>query len=269
MADSLVQTAIYSRLTTYAPLAALISATYDTDDFDSYADTAALLAGGWTDASEGSGAVSLVAGEVRLAGAGAGNLAKIRREIATVSGEAVTIDWTVVSAAMSLYVGSTEGAFDLLQQSRTPGTYAETITPVGSTTYLEFRDTGTATFDDYTASSSVRVYDFVPQRDADVDADFPYVVIGDVDSEAFDADDRLGRDTFVALHVWDRADRGKKGTQAIVSAIYDALHRYALSVSGRNTVDCLWDGLSEVMLDPDGLTYHGVIRFRVTTTTGA
>jgi len=123
---------------------------------------------------------------------------------------------------------------------------------------------------DLLADGASGVYDFVPQRDTDLEAEFPYIVLGEMNAETFDADDRLGHDVTVIVHTWDRAKRGKKPTQQIMSAIYDALHRYtSLSVSGFTTVECRWDGLSEVMLDPDGLTYHGVQRFRVIATTGA
>lgn len=115
---------------------------------------------------------------------------------------------------------------------------------------------------------SSAIYDYVPQELADDDAGFPYVVIGDIESSEFDADDRQGQDSTITIHTFSRY-RGKRECALIMAQVYQALHRFALTVTGINSVDCQWDGLSQVLLDPDGQTRHGVQRFRVIVTTGA
>lgn len=135
-------------------------------------------------------------------------------------------------------------------------------------TALFTRLTGFAGLTAELANGADSVFDFVPQQLADTDAEFPYLVIGDFESSEFDADDRLGYDTTVTLHTFSRYE-GKRECADIMAQVYDALHRYALPVAGLNLVDCQWDGLSTIILDPDGQTRHGVQRFRILVTTGA
>lgn len=118
------------------------------------------------------------------------------------------------------------------------------------------------------ARSGAAIYDYVPQELADTTSEFPYLVIGDIEAGEFDADDRLGHDTTVTIHVFSRY-LGKKECADIMAQVYEALHRYALPVTGFSLVDCHWDGLSDIMMDPDGQTRHGVQRFRVIVTRGA
>jgi hypothetical protein len=44
--------------------------------------------------------------------------------------------------------------------------------------------------------------------------------------------------------------------------LYEALHRQELSIIGGALVECMAE-FQESFLDPDGLTRHGVIRFRL------
>lgn len=115
------------------------------------------------------------------------------------------------------------------------------------------------------ANGSGSVVDFMPQESVA----FPFVQIGQMSASEFDADDRLGAQVSVQVDSWSQ-HRGKQECQQIMAQVYNALHRHsALSVTGYNTVDVLWDGLSTVMSDPDGLSFHGVQTFRVTITQAA
>lgn len=107
-------------------------------------------------------------------------------------------------------------------------------------------------------SLGVDVYDDVPQG-----ATFPYVVIGEDDSIPFDTDDSTGFDTELTIHVWSRYS-GMKEVKDIMSDVYSTLNRRELSVSGAHVVDCIFQH-QDVLLDPDGITRHGIIRFRLTT----
>lgn len=112
-------------------------------------------------------------------------------------------------------------------------------------------------------SSAGAIYDFLPQELADQDAEFPFLIIGEYAALEFDTDDRIGTEFSVSLHAWSRY-RGKKQCAEILDACYDALHRYtSMSVTGYNVIDVRWDGTTQIMQDPDGLTYHGVIGFSV------
>ena len=103
-----------------------------------------------------------------------------------------------------------------------------------------------------------RVHDHVPQ-----DSAFPYVVIGEATAREFDGKTEDGMEQTVTLHTWSR-DRGLKETKEIMAAVVDALDQVALTVTGHTLVLLRFE-FSDTFLDPDGLTRHGVQRFRAVT----
>lgn len=107
-------------------------------------------------------------------------------------------------------------------------------------------------------SLGVSVYDHVPDAD---NAAFPYVNIGDDEVGEYDTDDSLGYDAVLTLHTWSR-ERGRSETKRIQDELYRVLHRSSLAVGGAKTVTVDFQS-SESFLDEDGLTRHGVSRFRV------
>ena len=109
-------------------------------------------------------------------------------------------------------------------------------------------------------SDPVRVLDHAPQ-----DSDFPYLVIGEATGVDFDTKDTDGMDQTLMIHTWSRY-RGLSETKQIMSAVLDALDKVALAVSG-HTLALLRFEFSDTFLDPDGLTRHGVQRFRAMTET--
>lgn len=115
-----------------------------------------------------------------------------------------------------------------------------------------------AVFDRLASDSSLTVYDHVPE-----DAAFPYVVIGEDTHVPFDTDDSLGAESTVTIHVWSRY-RGKKEAKEIQGIIYDALTRQELTIDGYDLITIEFE-YSDVLLDPDGITRHGVQRFRFLT----
>lgn len=105
------------------------------------------------------------------------------------------------------------------------------------------------------------VYDYVPQGSIKDDSDFPYLVIGEDTAAPWDTDTWTGAEWTVTLHAWSRY-RGQKEVKEIQDACYNLLHRLDLSVTGYNTVTVEWE-FSETLMDPDGLTHHGVQQFRI------
>lgn len=103
---------------------------------------------------------------------------------------------------------------------------------------------------------SYPVYDDVPDNAA-----APYVVIGDDTLIEFDSDGISGFEATVTIHTWSTY-RGKKQIKEMQGAIYDLLHRAELIVSGYNFIGCDSE-YSESLLDADGVTRHGVQRFRI------
>lgn len=102
------------------------------------------------------------------------------------------------------------------------------------------------------------VYDDVPQNAA-----FPYIVIGDDTSIAFDDDCGTGFESTITLHVWSIYS-GRKEVKDIMGAIYTCLHRQKLNITGGYAVTMNFE-YQDTLLDPDGVTRHGIIRFRLLT----
>lgn len=120
-----------------------------------------------------------------------------------------------------------------------------------------------AIFTRINGSVGASVYDHVPQLPSgQPSANFPYVVIGNDTFVAWDTDDQLGADITVTIHVWSRA-KGMDEAKTIAGAIYDRLHRVALSIPGYHVIDCLCE-FTEFRNDPDNLTRHGIVRYRLT-----
>lgn len=104
-----------------------------------------------------------------------------------------------------------------------------------------------------------RVYDHVEQNPT-----FPFITIGESTAVPFDTKTTFGTEQTLTLHAWDRNYRGRKRVKQILKAIYDVLHDGQLTVDSNEFIYCYWE-FSDTFVDPDGLTYHGVARYRVVT----
>jgi hypothetical protein len=107
------------------------------------------------------------------------------------------------------------------------------------------------------------VYDNVPEN-----AHPPYVLIGD--DTAIDDSTKLaaGWEATVTIHAWDFEQSGRKSVKAILSAIYDALHRQedSIPIAGFRLIQMQWE-FEQTFQDtsPEGESdhfYHGVQRYR-------
>ena len=99
------------------------------------------------------------------------------------------------------------------------------------------------------------VYSHVPQ-----DAAFPYVVVGEPNGVDHDTDDSLGWDAELVIHQFSRF-RGFEEVERIQRENDDALNRAEpVLVDGR--IVTLHRVSVDGVLDPDGLTRHGIHRFR-------
>lgn len=106
------------------------------------------------------------------------------------------------------------------------------------------------------------IYDNVPEAvDSGSDKVFPYVTIGDDTFLEWDTDNSVGKEATLTIHSWSRY-RGRKEVKEIQGAIYDCLHLSNLNITGYYSVLMLSE-YSETLVDPDGLTRHGVQRFRL------
>ena len=100
------------------------------------------------------------------------------------------------------------------------------------------------------------VYDHVPQGSA-----YPYINIGEDTALQWDTDDSTGSESTLTIHTWSR-QYGRRETKQIMRQIYNALHRAELDIAGGLFVTCEWE-FAESFVDPDGVTRHGVMRFRI------
>jgi hypothetical protein len=93
---------------------------------------------------------------------------------------------------------------------------------------------------------------------------FPYITLGPHTMRPFDTDDDDGQSVLANVHIWDRYS-SELARGALTDAVYDALHKYDLPVTGANLLDCLFT-TSNSFDDPDGKTVHTIMQFRVTYT---
>ena len=100
------------------------------------------------------------------------------------------------------------------------------------------------------------VYDFVPESTA-----FPYVKIGEQTMVDDGTKDKKGSNFTLEVHTFSRY-RGSVEIKNIMSVVYDILHESSLSVSGASLVNMRFE-FSDIIKENDGLTTHGVQRFRV------
>lgn len=103
-----------------------------------------------------------------------------------------------------------------------------------------------------------QVYDDVPRGAA-----FPYVTFGQTTERDWSTGSDEGSEHLVTLHVWSRA-HGRKETDLIAGAMKNVLHGAALTLAGFRLVN-LRHEFSDAMRDPDGETFHGIVRYRAVT----
>jgi len=106
-----------------------------------------------------------------------------------------------------------------------------------------------------TSTLGATVQDEVPSG-----TNYPVVQIGDDNAIDFSTKDLAGSETTIMIHVWSR-EFGSAQTKNIMDRIHTLLHDSALTVTGFNLINCRLE-FTDVMRDPDGITRHGVMRFR-------
>lgn len=106
------------------------------------------------------------------------------------------------------------------------------------------------------------IYTDVPQDAQSEDAArFPYISVSLATGSPNDTKDDNGGEVLVDVHLWTRG-KSTSERMAKADAIYDALQLHSLSVSGANVIECRFDS-SQDLKDPDGLTAHVVLTWRV------
>lgn len=103
------------------------------------------------------------------------------------------------------------------------------------------------------------VYDHVP-----AETTVPYIVIGDDTSIEFDTKTNVGEEVTLTIHIWSEHE-GRKELKEIQGHLARILHDQLLTVEDHNTV-LVRREYAETLRDPDGATWHGVVRFRIIVT---
>jgi len=92
---------------------------------------------------------------------------------------------------------------------------------------------------------------------------FPRVSIGDDTAKDFDTCTSDGQETTVTIHTWSQS-QGRHEVKSLMSNVYRILHKSDLAISGQTLVMMRCE-FGQTYLDPDGITFHGVQRFRTIT----
>ena len=106
-----------------------------------------------------------------------------------------------------------------------------------------------------TSTLGVGVFDEVTEGTT-----YPFVAIGEDTVTDFGTKTEDGGQFTINIHVWSQYT-GSKETKNIMDRIHDLLHDSSLSVTGFNLVNLRFE-FSDILRDPDGVTRHGVMRFR-------
>jgi hypothetical protein len=94
------------------------------------------------------------------------------------------------------------------------------------------------------------------------DTPFPYVSIGEDTSTPFETKVTFGENITTVIHVWSRAEDGRREAKEILSLVMQALTKAPLGVEGFKTLQLSFLQ-SQVIPDIDGITQHGILRIRI------
>ncbi|MFT0878728.1 DUF3168 domain-containing protein [Rhodopseudomonas sp. G2_2311] len=103
-----------------------------------------------------------------------------------------------------------------------------------------------------------RIYDEPPREPA-----FPFVTLGEARISDVSADDAPTQEHQLTLHAWSRQG-GHKEAHVITGALLQALDDAPLAPSGHRLVNLRF-ALADIRREPDGRTYHALVRFRAVT----
>ena len=109
-----------------------------------------------------------------------------------------------------------------------------------------------------TTTLACGVYDEVVEGNS-----YPFITLGEETAIDYSTNNLVGAETTINIHVWSRY-KGSKQTKLIMDKVHDLLHDVSLTVSGVNLINLRFE-YSDIMRDPDGITRHGVMRFRAIT----
>ena len=112
-----------------------------------------------------------------------------------------------------------------------------------------------ASITDYDGGAITGVFDDVPEQTV-----YPYVVIGQETVTNIGTKNVDANEYTMTIHVWSQY-RGLQDVKKIMQQVYTALHNVDIVVSGASMVN-LRHEFENTILEADGITRHGIMRFR-------
>lgn len=112
-----------------------------------------------------------------------------------------------------------------------------------------------ASLTDATGTSNIEVFDDVPEGTA-----YPYVSIGEDTAVDVSSKDNTIFEHTLTIHVWSQY-RGRRDIKELMEQVHNALHNVTITVSGASLCN-LRQEFQTTLLENDGITRHGVMRFR-------
>lgn len=111
-----------------------------------------------------------------------------------------------------------------------------------------------------TAIVGTKVYSHVPQDETE-----PFIEVGaQLTAVPFDTKDSTGDSITLSIDGWSVGESNEP-VNRLMRVIRQALNRVSsFSVVGHSLIDIYWE-FGEIMRQPDGVTWHGHARYRVTT----
>jgi hypothetical protein len=120
------------------------------------------------------------------------------------------------------------------------------------------------------ASGAVKVYSRPPQHET-----MPYVVIGDVSTLDDSTSDSFGQHILLDIGCWDQPTTGQSPSagkvRQMMARVVALLHmqpdnsgqRARWTIPGRNLVVARVTGSPQILLQPDGISNHGIVTLDV------
>lgn len=107
-----------------------------------------------------------------------------------------------------------------------------------------------------TALPTRRIYDNLPEQ-----VEFPYIVMGEASGRDWSDKFAAGQVVFSTIHIWSRYP-GRKEAAEIQDQVLQALTSAPLDLGP--SFRAAFNGLdmSEIIIDIDGTTRHGIVRIR-------
>lgn len=100
------------------------------------------------------------------------------------------------------------------------------------------------------------VYDFVPENVSGT-----YITIGDDEFEPWDTMGTRGSIVTHEIHIFDEGSRGRATVKKVMRQLYNTLHYGSITISGYDHIGTQFEFEASYQ-EEDGLTYHGVQRYK-------